>query len=57
MRAEKVWSLVETVNNSRIYQVGDQYVVTKSSYDKSYGYNHTQTTFGTYTDAVIEAGC
>ena len=52
MNAGNVWSLIETIKDARIYKVNDQYVVTKSSYDKSYGYNHAQGLYNTYEDAV-----
>ncbi len=52
MNADKVWSLIESIKNARIYKVNDRYVVTRSFYDKSYGYNHTQESYNTYEDAI-----
>lgn len=52
MKTDKVWSLIETIKGARVYKVNDQYVITKSSYDKSYGYNHTQEAYSTYEDAI-----
>ncbi len=52
MNADKVWSLMGIIKGTRIYKVNDQYIVTRSSYNKNYGYNHTQESYNTYEDAV-----
>ena len=52
MNASKIWSLIEIIKNARIYKVSVQYVVTRCSYDKSYGYSHTQESYNTYKDAI-----
>ncbi len=52
MNTGKVWSLVETIKDARIYKVNDRYVVARNSYDKSYGYNYTKESYNTYEDAI-----
>lgn len=54
MNADKIWSLIETIKDDRIYKVNDRYVVTRNSYDKSYGYNHTKESYNTYEDAMAQ---
>ncbi len=44
--------MIEAIKDARIYKVNDKYVVTRSSYDKGYGYNRTLESYNTYEDAV-----
>lgn len=52
MNTNKIWSLIEVNKSARIYKVNDLYIVTRCSYDKSYGYSHTQESYNTYKAAL-----
>lgn len=53
MNANKEWALIKVVKDAYIYRVNDdRYVVTRCSYNKTYGYSYTQESYNTYEDAV-----